>query len=211
MTKPKDEKTSTKKPSAQPRKKTPQPKRNPPEGFGSLRAYAEHRKRRQLDGQSHVAVAKAIEAGRIDAPDPDTGWIQFALADKQWADNTLPTGGKTAPGGVELPPDDLPLTPAGHPDFDQLPPIHRYRVQLDYLKSLQLMDELALRRGQLYLAEDADKKAADYAQALLSKVFGALESLRGRHPRTGPVRKVLDELEGELHSVFSERALELAA
>lgn len=58
----------------------------------NLQAYADHRKAQGLRGQSHVAVLKAIESGRLTAPavsKVNGRWvIDPALADAQWHGNT---------------------------------------------------------------------------------------------------------------------------
>lgn len=179
------------------------PKRNPPEGYGSIRAYAEHRARRGLDGKTHTAVIKAIKEGRIRPPNPSNGWLTFAEADAQWQDNTRAVATSTQPIGVDTPPEDLPIGPDGHPDFNVLPPIHRWRVKLDYLKSLQLIDELRLRQGELYEAEAVETLVASLAQTLLNNVTNAVEGRRGATPAGSPTRKLLDELAGEMHAIFS--------
>lgn len=53
----------------------------------SLRAYGKHRKSLGLDGGSHKAVQKAIEAGRIT---PTGGKIDPVQADAEWERNTAP-------------------------------------------------------------------------------------------------------------------------
>jgi hypothetical protein len=55
----------------------------------SIRAYARHR------GVSHVAVKKAIDTGRI-TPEAD-GTIDAERADRDWAQNTLTPGKRSAP------------------------------------------------------------------------------------------------------------------
>jgi hypothetical protein len=69
----------------------------------NLQAYAAHRKAQGLRGQSHVAVLKAIESGRLSEPavrKVNGRWhIDAPLADAQWAGNTeSPTG-----SGREIP------------------------------------------------------------------------------------------------------------
>lgn len=58
----------------------------------NLQAYAKHRKAQGLRGATHVAVLKAIEAGRLTEPavrKVDGRWhIDATLADMQWAGNT---------------------------------------------------------------------------------------------------------------------------
>lgn len=58
----------------------------------NLRDYANHRRSKGLRGTSHVAVIKAIQAGRLSAPAAvrvGRGWeIDPELADRQWAETT---------------------------------------------------------------------------------------------------------------------------
>jgi hypothetical protein len=81
----------------------------------NLQAYAAHRKARGLRGTSHVAVLKAIEAGRLTEPAVrkiDGRWlIDAPLADAQWAGNTsnMPDNGTELPG----PPNTRQPHPAG--------------------------------------------------------------------------------------------------
>jgi hypothetical protein len=59
----------------------------------NLKAYANHRKENGLRGTSHVAVLKAIEAGRLTAPavvKNGSRWeIDPDLADAQWSETTV--------------------------------------------------------------------------------------------------------------------------
>lgn len=65
----------------------------------NLQAYAAHRKAHGLRGQSHVAVLKAIQSGRLTSPavrrDGGHWVIDPELADQQWAATTgsAPAGG----------------------------------------------------------------------------------------------------------------------
>lgn len=59
----------------------------------SMRGYARWRKGKGLPGQTHTAVARAIESGRLQAcvvTTVDGGWpkIDADLADQEWARNT---------------------------------------------------------------------------------------------------------------------------
>lgn len=63
---------------------------------GSQREYAKHR------GVSHVAVGKAVKAGRIAVE--DDGKIDFEKADRLWTANTTPPGAARNPSGVRKPP-----------------------------------------------------------------------------------------------------------
>ena len=67
----------------------------------SLAGYAAHRKRAGLRGQSHVAVLKAIQSGRLterSAVKVGDRWeIDPTEADREWADSTDSTRGGDAP------------------------------------------------------------------------------------------------------------------
>ena len=57
-------------------------------GKGGINAYARHRKEKGLSGTDPMTVQEAVRRGRIkrDAE----GYIDFAQADKDWAQNTTP-------------------------------------------------------------------------------------------------------------------------
>ena len=52
----------------------------------SLRAYARHRQRLGLAGQSLAAVQKARDSGRISVT--EDGLVDWQLADRQWFERT---------------------------------------------------------------------------------------------------------------------------
>ena len=71
----------------------------------SIRAYAEHRKKRGLTGGSAWSVQKALKEGRIKKG--EDGKIDPAQADRDWQRNTNPvmrrSGGETKPATGETP------------------------------------------------------------------------------------------------------------
>lgn len=73
----------------------------------NLQAYANHRKKLGLRGQSHVAVINAIKEGRLTAPAIERqgrNWvINPDLADEQWAGRTDPDNRGGMGGGTDLP------------------------------------------------------------------------------------------------------------
>lgn len=68
---------------------------------GSNRQYAAHRKALGLPGGSHVAVGKAIRAGRISDAVGEDEKIDFAKADALWSRNTDAIQGARNPAGVK--------------------------------------------------------------------------------------------------------------
>jgi hypothetical protein len=84
----------------------------------NLQAYAAHRKRQGLRGQTHVAVIKAIDSGRLTEPavrKAGNRWhIDPALADAQWADNTNATSAPDLPEPID-PESQEPLEPPSPP------------------------------------------------------------------------------------------------
>lgn len=64
---------------------------------GGVREYARHRKALGLTGQSHAAVVKARNQGRLDGALLKDGQIDFAIADRLWQQNTMQTAAATIP------------------------------------------------------------------------------------------------------------------
>jgi hypothetical protein len=129
----------------------------------NLQAYASHRKAQGLRGTSHVAVLKAIEAGRLTEPavrkDGGRWYIDPELADQQWASNTSNTPeARPQPKPAALPPPPAPprppLTKSGGPTMAEA-----QRAKAVCQAELARLD-LMKARGELVLAEQVKQESA---------------------------------------------------
>lgn len=124
------------------KKKLSRPAPNPPPGWGSIRAYAQHRKNKGLSGGSHPAVIGHIEAGRLTATNAK-GWLEFARADEEWAQNVkdqhLPVEQRNG-GGLTAPP------AGGRSSVDDR---RHYETELLRYKSEREQLEVEEKRGNL--------------------------------------------------------------
>lgn len=92
----------------------------------SATGYAQHRQRLGLRGTSHVAVLKAIEAGRLSPPAvvrQGSQWvIDPVIADQQWADRTTPDAIGATPMAPEAIAPPAAAPPPQPPPADPPPP-----------------------------------------------------------------------------------------
>lgn len=162
----------------------------------SLSAYAKRR------GVSHVAVSKAIAAGRLSASvvrdargapkiaDPE-------LADREWAANTRPR--------VDHPPADLggeppvhaPRTarlPTGAPRPD-VPDYNESRARRESALADMAEIEVAERRGELVPVDEARADVVSRFTVVRTRLLGVPSRVAQRLPQlAGEVVPVLDEL-----------------
>jgi len=136
-----------------------------PSGFMSLQVYAKHRKEQGLRGQSHVAVLKAIDSGRLSEPavrKVDGRWqIDPALADAQWADNTEPAPAPAAAPAQPRPRPDRQPRQSASPGGPTLAEAKRARaVYQAERERLAVMRE----KGELILAADVRQEATRLAR-----------------------------------------------
>lgn len=133
----------------------------------NLQAYAAHRKAQGLRGTSHVAVLKAIEAGRLTEPAVrkiEGRWlIDAPLADAQWAGNTDPSMVRGTPDQLpsRLPPPVNTREP--HPAGGGPSMAEAKRARAVYQaerERLAVMKE----KGELVLTKDVRTEAARLAR-----------------------------------------------
>lgn len=136
-----------------------------PSGFMSLQVYARHRKEQGLRGQSHVAVLKAIDSGRLAPPavqKVNGRWrINPALADAQWADNTEPAPAPaSAPAQPRHRPERQPRqsAPPGGPTLAEAKRARAvYQAERERLAVMR-------EKGELILAADVRQEATRLAR-----------------------------------------------
>ena len=176
----------------------------------NLQQYANHRKALGLRGTSHVAVLKAIQAGRL-APPAVTrkgrGWeINAELADQQWADATDPKErGAGYHRGEEPPPDAKPLPPTKPPPQWQEPGnpkgVPPRAVSESVLAAVKAKREtMALHREEKKLLprDQVEKAMADNYTIIRTKLLALPTRARQRIPHlTLEEVAILDELQRE--------------
>lgn len=135
----------------------------------SLQGYADHRKRRGLRGQTHVAVFKAIQSGRLSersAKKVKDRWvIDPEIADLEWAGSTDATWGGNGPGRVEKPP----TTVNGddeQPGLSNLPSRNVSRAIREHYMARLARVEFERETGARVLADDVRKEAFEQGRRL---------------------------------------------
>ncbi len=147
-----------------------QPRRNAPDGWGSLRAYARHRRSKGLAGGSHEAVRRAIESGRITPPD-SRGWLSFERADAEWGERTAFRVDFYAPR-VRRAIEELPLRADGHPDFTAISDLAvRCRTARDYWAAADREQRVRVARGELLEMQRVEVAVAHFAVRWRQEVF----------------------------------------
>lgn len=161
----------------------------------NLQSYANHRKSLGLRGQSHVAVLKAINEGRLSSPAVERqgrGWvIDPVLADAQWAGRTDPTGAPQAPN------QDQP-TATGEPAAATRsgPPLSvSKQVKAAYDAKMAELDYKA-KAGQLVLITEVKAKAFALARS-------ARDGLLGIPDRISPVLAATSDVT-QVHHLLTE-------
>jgi hypothetical protein len=174
----------------------------------SLSAYARHR------GVSHVAVSKAIAAGRLTASvvrdergAPKIGDPE--LADREWAANTRPR--------VDYPATDLPgdlpshaprtaRPPAAGAPRPDVPDYNESRARRESALADMAEIEVAERRGELVPVAEARADVVSRFTVVRTRLLGVPSRVAQRLPHlAGEVVPVLDEL---LREALEELALE---
>lgn len=183
---------------------------------GSQREYAKHR------GVSHVAVGKAVKAGRI-ALDPD-GKINFAKADLAWDQNTNPAK-QAKPKQERTHHDPLPApktagtkpkspvtTHEGPVDQPTEPPMSMMQAQT--LKAIY-----SAKREELKFEEEAGKKidAEDVKAKAFARARRARDMILSAPARIAPLLVGMDilgitlTLEEEFRRVVEEISRDAAS
>ena len=175
----------------------------------NLQQYGDHRKALGLRGTSHVAVIKAIQAGRL-APPAVTrkgrGWeINAELADQQWADATDPTERGTGHHRGEEPPPAAEPPPTKPPPQRQEPGAPKgvppRAVSESVLAAVKAKREtMALHRDEKKLLprDQVEKAMADNYTIIRTKLLAVPTRARQRIPHLTPEEvAILDELQRE--------------
>ena len=210
------------------------PKKNAPEGFGTLRAYAKHR------GCALSAVQKAVERGRIARPD-SRGWICFAKADAEWTANTrsqyvtpvdapappkaqaLKKPKRTAPPPAETPaiipqtvdeilPDRSNIIHIDADDFAQYSAVGITPIQARkaYFESETKRHDLLEREGKLIPADAAKTYAYTFYRRLRDRLMGIPERLAPELAALADAHEVRRRIRKELESVMVQHDADLA-
>lgn len=180
----------------------------------SLQGYAAHRAALGLRGQSHVAVLRAIESGRLTEPAAmkvGGRWqIEPILADAQWADNT---DTRNAPHNLQLkPPKQKPAkvattAPARQEQAEQPEGEDALRgiPKLAVSKAVRAaydakLAELAFKKeaGSRVAIEEVKREAANLARSIRDNVLGIPDRIAPQLAATMDVREVHRMLSDEL-------------
>jgi len=173
----------------------------------SLSAYAKRR------GVSHVAVSKAIAAGRLTASvvRDARGAPKIAdleLADREWAANTRPridhpAADVTGEQPVQASRSARPAAGAPRPD---VPDYNESRARRESALADMAEIEVAERRGELVLAAQARADVVSRYIVVKTRLLGVPSRVAQRLPHlAGEVVPILDEL---LREALEELALE---
>jgi hypothetical protein len=174
----------------------------------SLSAYAKRR------GVSHVAVSKAIAAGRLTASvvRDDRGAPKIAdpeLADREWAANTRPR--IDHPAAADLagePPAPAPRVarpPAGAPRPD-VPDYNESRARRESALADMAEIEVAERRGDLVSVDEARADVVSRFTVVRTRLLGVPSRVAQRLPHlAGEVVPIIDEL---LREALEELAID---
>jgi hypothetical protein len=177
----------------------------------SLSAYAKRR------GVSHVAVSKAIAAGRLTASvvRDDRGAPKIAdpeLADREWAANTRPRIDHPAADLGGEPPDPRPRSPrASVPAADPssrgpVPDYNESRARRESALADMAEIEVAERRGELVPVAEARADVVSRFTVVRTRLLGVPSRVAQRLPHlAGEVVPVLDEL---LREALEELAID---
>jgi phage terminase Nu1 subunit (DNA packaging protein) len=173
----------------------------------SLSAYAKRR------GVSHVAVSKAIAAGRLSASvvRDDRGAPKIAdpdLADREWAANTRPRIDHPAADLAGEPAAQAPRAarpPAGAPRPD-VPDYNESRARRESALADMAEIEVAERRGELVPVDEARADVVSRFTVVRTRLLGVPSRVAQRLPHlAGEVVPILDEL---LREALEELALD---
>lgn len=154
----------------------------------SLRAYARSRRARGLDGGTPSAVSKALKTGRIRYN--RFGKIDQDQADRDWSSNTkapAPPARETR-SWPEVP-GPRPRNGAAIEDGDDGPDYNRERARSERAKADKAELELAVRAGELVLAEDALRAFGEQIAAAKNILRGRARTLTEEISRVGGVQR----------------------
>lgn len=160
---------------------------------GTITEYAKHRAAKGLPGRSHVAVIKAIKAGRITLL--ADGKIDFGVADIQWEQNTRKR--------ADLIPEQRPAdATAPRADWSD----HKARKEAAEASLREI--ELEKRRGELIDRRGAELAAQKTARTLRDALLDTLPSKISLElaAMTDPWAiecKVREAIRGELHAIVA--------
>jgi hypothetical protein len=135
--------------------------------------YARHRKAKGLRGATHVAVLKAIEAGRLTSAaarrEGDLWVIDPKIADREWSANTDPEACNPSGKGAEAEAAKKPSRPAQSPmdsGLGNVPPLHVSKaVRAAYMARLAGV-ELDKNLGERVLKSEVRKEAFELGRRI---------------------------------------------
>ena len=136
----------------------------------SLGAYAAHRKALGLRGQTHPAVLKAINSGRLTeraAKKVGDRWlIDPEIADLEWAGSTDVTRGGNGNGRIDRPPARAAAAPEDDPGLSNVPSRNVSRAIREAYMARLARVEFERETGARVLADDVRKEAFEQGRRL---------------------------------------------
>lgn len=168
-----------------------------------FRAYARHRQKHGLVGQTAPAVRKAVAAGRISLIE---GKIDPEVADIQWAKNTDSVQqARGARGGHAPRGDDKPEAPAaGRRDYFETKE-RRERAEAE-LAELDLQE----RRGVLVRKADVERETFAVQRALRDRLTGIPDRIAPILAAEADVGKCHEIVASEIRAALRELVQSLA-
>lgn len=136
----------------------------------SLKEYAAHRKANGLRGQSHVAVLKAIQSGRISpraAVKEGARWyIDSDIADEEWAGSTDTMNGGNIRGGSGELPEPPRMMASEEAGLGNIPSRNFSRAVRELYMARMARVEYERETGARVVAADVRKEAFEQARRL---------------------------------------------
>lgn len=152
----------------------------------SLRAYARHRKERELAGGTLYAVQTAIKSGRLKkSVTPDGQIASAAAADAEWDATTH----------VDRIPLSGPTSAIGENAASRAPDLAESRARREAAEAALAEIELAEKRRELVLAKDVESRLVNVFAQCKTKLLGVAARCRQRDPAlTGPQIELIESL-----------------
>lgn len=183
-----------------------------PEGWGTGKEYAAHRKALGLSGATPAAVSQAKSAGRISPPDA-RGLYHFATADREWAANT-----KSQHRGPDAPPAEVARTPPPHgadwpaamapPTAGQAPDRKDWDAWKVFWQAERERMEAQKMAGDLYEREKVKLAVGSLFRGIRDKLLSIPPRIRVALAAAEDPAQVDQILTGELHRALQEPDLD---
>jgi hypothetical protein len=172
----------------------------------NLQAYAKHRKAQGLRGQSHVAVLKAIDTGRLTEPavrKVDGKWhIDATLADAQWSATTDHQDFAAPP---DAPPPPPPNTRQPHPAGGGVSLAEAKRARAVYQAERERLDLMRVK-GELILASDVRNRWYESGRTIRDNMLGIPARIASQLAACNDTREVSRLLTQEITQVLEALA-----